>query len=88
MPAAQRTLSGQGMASWGTSTHQMSQYPSNISHGGRGSWDYGYLAASAATDMPPIAHTLQMPRQNTMPDLNQMSATHAYHQYGEDTTRV
>jgi hypothetical protein len=88
MAVAQRTHSGQGMTPWGTSTHQMSQYPSLVSHGGRGSWDYGYLSPSAATEMPPITHALQVSRQNAMPDISQMSATYAYHQYGEDTTRV
>jgi hypothetical protein len=76
------------MNPWGTSTHQMSQYPSTLSQGERASWDYGYLSASAATEVPPISHSLQMPRQNMPPDLSQMSTAHTYHQYGEETTRV
>jgi hypothetical protein len=88
MPVAQRTPSGQNMTQWGASTHQMSQYPATLSQGGRGSWDYGYMSASDATGVPSIAHSMQMPRPDTTSDLSQISADHAYQQYGEGTTRV
>ncbi|KAA8611841.1 hypothetical protein A1F94_006572 [Pyrenophora tritici-repentis] len=85
MPIAQRTPSGQGMTQWGAPTHHMPQYPANLSHGERGSWDYGYLGTSAPTG---LSHSLQMPRPNATSDLTQMAADHAYHQYAEGTTRV
>ncbi|KAF1942228.1 hypothetical protein EJ02DRAFT_177996 [Clathrospora elynae] len=88
MPVAQRTPSGQSMTQWGAPSHQMSQYPAAISQGGRGSWDYGYLNTSVATGVSPATHSLQMSRPNATPDLSQMSAEHAYQQYGENTTRV
>lgn len=88
MPVAQGTPPGQSMTQWGASTHQVSPYPVALTHGGRGSWDYGYLNASGATEMPSIAQSLQMPRPNALAELSHMPANSAYHQYGEGTTRV
>jgi len=85
MPIAQRTPSGPGMSQWGAPTHHMPQYPANLSHGERGSWDYSYLGTSAPTG---LSHSLQMPRPNATSELTQMAADHVYHQYAEGTTRV
>ncbi|KAH7371405.1 hypothetical protein BKA66DRAFT_424176 [Pyrenochaeta sp. MPI-SDFR-AT-0127] len=88
LSVSQRTPSGQGMTQWGASAHQMSQYPTTLSQGGRGSWDYGYLNASATTGVPAGAQTLHMQRSEVAPDLSQMPASNTYQQYGEHTTRV
>lgn len=88
MSVAQRTPSGQGMSQWGPSTHHMAQYSTTLSQGGRGSWDYSYLNASAATGVSTAAHSLQMPRPDVTPDLTQISADNVYQQFGERTTRV
>ena len=88
IPLSQRTPSGQGMTQWGVPTHQMSQYPSSLAQGGRVSWDYGYLNASATAGVPNVAGSMQMQRSDVTPDISQMPADNTYPQYGERTTRV
>ncbi|KAH8723645.1 hypothetical protein GQ44DRAFT_619908 [Phaeosphaeriaceae sp. PMI808] len=80
----QRTPSGHTMTQWGAPAHQM-QYPESLPPGGRGSWDYAYLNASAA-NVPPAAQPPQ--RSDLTADLSQISADNTYHQFGERTTRV
>ncbi|KAH7071942.1 hypothetical protein BKA63DRAFT_418476 [Paraphoma chrysanthemicola] len=81
----QRTPSGHGMTQWGMPAHQM-QYPASLSQGGRGSWDYGYLNASAAAGVPPAPQPMQRP--DLTGDLGQLSAENSYQPYSERTTRV
>ncbi|CAO2653760.1 Nn.00g031710.m01.CDS01 [Neocucurbitaria sp. VM-36] len=88
MSVSQRTPSGQNMTQWGPSAHQMSQYPATLAQGGRVSWDYGYLNASATAGVPNVAGSLQMHRGDVTPDISQMPTDNTYQQYGERTTRV
>ncbi|KAF2025676.1 hypothetical protein EK21DRAFT_75851 [Setomelanomma holmii] len=81
----QRTPSGHNMTQWGIPAHQM-QYPASLSQGGRGSWDYTYLNASATAGVPSAAQPLQ--RSDLTGDISQLSAESAYQPYGERTTRV
>jgi hypothetical protein len=85
MPTPQRTPSVQSLAQWGAGAHQMSHYPSNLTQGGRGSWDYGYLSNPAIPGVPSGSQAL---RSDGAPDISQMSADDAYQQYGHRTTRV
>ncbi|KAF9693408.1 hypothetical protein EKO04_008707 [Ascochyta lentis] len=85
MPTPQRTPSVQSMTQWGPDAHQMSHYPSTLTQGGRGSWEYGYLNNSAVAGVPSGSQAL---RSDGAPDISQMSADDAYQQYGHRTTRV
>ncbi|KAL1596692.1 hypothetical protein SLS59_007722 [Nothophoma quercina] len=85
MPTPQRTPSVQSLTQWGAGAHQMSHYPSTLTQGGRGSWDYGYLSNPA---MPGVPSASQALRSDGAPDISQMSADDAYQQYGHRTTRV
>lgn len=85
MSVPQRTPSGHSMTQWGPSAHHM-QYPTGLTQGGRNSWDYPYLSASAAVGVPSAAQSLQ--RSDLAGDISQITADNAYHPYGERTTRV
>ncbi|KAF3041976.1 hypothetical protein E8E12_009590 [Didymella heteroderae] len=85
MPTPQRTPSVQSMTQWAPGAHHMAQYPSNLTQGGRGSWDYGYLSNPAVAGVPSGSQAL---RSDGTPDISQMSAEDAYQQYGHRTTRV
>ncbi|KAF2621909.1 hypothetical protein BU25DRAFT_353521 [Macroventuria anomochaeta] len=85
MPTPQRTPSVQSMTQWGAGAHQMSHYPSTLTQGGRGSWEYGYLSNPAVAGVPSASQAL---RSDGAPDISQMSADAAYQQYGHRTTRV
>ena len=74
------------MTQWGA--HQVPQYSPGLPQGGRGSWDYGYLSASATTGVPSAAQSMQMQRSDVTPDLSQIQADNPYQQYGQRTTRV
>ncbi|PSN71266.1 hypothetical protein BS50DRAFT_279396 [Corynespora cassiicola Philippines] len=82
----QRGPPGQPMTQWGA--HQVPQYSPGLPQGGRGSWDYGYLSASATTGVPSAAQSMQMQRSDVTPDLSQIQADNPYQQYGQRTTRV
>jgi hypothetical protein len=86
MSMPQRTPSEHGMTHWGPPAHQM-QYPASLTQGGRNSWDYPYLNASATAGVVPSA---AQPLQNTdlTADMSQLPADNTYDQYGERTTRV
>jgi hypothetical protein len=74
------------MTQWGgPSAHQM-QYPTSLTQGGRNSWDYPYLSASAAVGIPSAAQPLQ--RSDLAGDISQITTDNSYHPYGERTTRV
>jgi hypothetical protein len=88
MPVAQRTPPGQSMTQWGASTHQVSPYPTTLTHGARGSWDYGYLNAPGVAEMSSIAHPSHMSRPNAIAELSHLPTNSAYQQYGESTTGV
>jgi hypothetical protein len=85
MPTPQRTPSVQSMTQWAPGAHHMAQYPSTLTQGGRGSWDYGYLSNPAVPGVPSGSQAL---RSDGTPDISQMSAEDAYQQYGHRTTRV
>lgn len=78
------------MTQWGAAAHhQVPQYTAGLPQGGRESWDYGYLNASAATVVPPAAQSMQMQRSDVTPDLSQVPTdNNPYQQYGQRTTRV
>ncbi|CBX99196.1 hypothetical protein LEMA_P084350.1 [Plenodomus lingam JN3] len=88
MSVVQRTPSGQGMTQWGPPTPHMPQYPTSLSQGGRGSWDYGYLNASTTAGVSAATHSMQISRPDVGTELDQIAADNTYQQYGERTTRV
>jgi hypothetical protein len=85
MPTPQRTPSVQSMTQWGAGAHQLSHYPSALTQGGRGSWEYGYLSNPAVAGVPSAPQAL---RSDGAPDISQMSADDTYQQYRHRTTRV
>ncbi|KAF1952364.1 hypothetical protein CC80DRAFT_179368 [Byssothecium circinans] len=79
---------GQGMTQWrGGAHHQVPQYTTGLAHGGRESWDYGYMNASAASGVPAAAQSM-LQRSDVTPDLSQMPADNRYQHYGQHTTRI
>jgi hypothetical protein len=85
MSVPQRTPLEHSMTQWGPPAHQM-QYPASLTQGGRNSWDYPYLNASATTGLPSAAQPLQDTHLTS--DMSQLPADNTYHQYEERTTRV
>jgi hypothetical protein len=85
MAAPHRTPSGHSMTQWSAPAHQM-QYPTSLSHGGRGSWDYAYLNASTTAGVLSVVQPVQ--RSDLSADTSQLPADTTYQHYGEGTTRV